>query len=51
MNHASYITIEKAVQKSGEDLLNYTSFADKIQKIIQRYACVTEPLTIGIYGK
>lgn len=51
MNDKSIITNDIPVKFQDNDLLNYYPFAEKIQKVIQKYELNPMPLTIGIYGK
>lgn len=46
-----FVTVDKPINNTDDDALNFSPYADKIKKIIQGYGNQTDPLVIGIYGK
>ena len=50
MKRKNLIASDIPIKHPDEDLLNYYSFAEKIQKVIQGCSNNPEPLTIEIYN-
>ena len=47
----SYTLSDTPITNEEDDLLNYSPYAKKIQKLIQANTGNSDPITIGIYGE